>query len=148
MPQRLGDTEHRHVLAVGDAGKAVAQAVQRDWRQPLLCNKLCDALAEDIRLIGLSRLVYGNITFRVICRILLPPLLPFAVQTVQHMMLANGVVGKALFPQLPVILLHTHGRQLLHMHLAKRWNHVGVQDILIPVARCFRAGGVMISRIQ
>ena len=57
----------------------------------------------------------------------------------QHMMLANGVVGKALFPQLPVILLHTHGRQLLRMHLAKRWNHVGVQDILITVARCFRA---------
>ena len=58
--------------------------MQRDWRQPLLCNKLCNAPAEDIRLIGLSRLIYGNITFRVICRIFFPPLLPFAVQTVQQ----------------------------------------------------------------
>ena len=84
MPQRLGDAEHRHVLAVGDAGKAVAQAVQRDWRQPLLCNKLCDAPAEDIRLIGLSRLVDGDVALGVIFRVLLPPPFPVAIQSFEQ----------------------------------------------------------------
>ena len=80
MPERFGDAEHRHILAIGDARKAVAQPVERDRREALRGDELRDALAQNVRLIRLSRLVDGDVALGVIFRVLLPPPFPVAVQ--------------------------------------------------------------------
>ena len=84
MPQRFGDAEHRHILAIGDARKAVAQPVERDRRETLHGDELRDALAQNVRLIRLSRLVDGDVALWVIFRVLLPPPLPVAVQPLEQ----------------------------------------------------------------
>ena len=51
MPQRLRDAEHRHILAVGDARKAVAQPVERDRRKALRGDELRNrSSANDVRI--------------------------------------------------------------------------------------------------
>ena len=84
MPQRLRDAEHRHILSVGDARKAVAQPVERDRREALRGDELRNALAQNVRLIRLSRLVDGDVALGVIFRVLLPPPFPVAIQSFEQ----------------------------------------------------------------
>ena len=58
----------------------LAQPVERDRREALRGDELRDALAQNVRLIRLSRLVDGDVALGVIFRVLLPPPFPVAVQ--------------------------------------------------------------------
>ena len=62
----------------------MAQPVERDRRETLHGNELRDALAQNVRLIGLSRLVDGDVALGVIFRVLLPPPFPVAVQPLEQ----------------------------------------------------------------
>ena len=84
MPERFGNAEHRHILAIGDARKAVPQPVEGDRRETLHGDELRNALAQNVRLIRLSRLVDGDVALGVIFRVLLPPPFPVAIQSFEQ----------------------------------------------------------------
>ena len=52
MAQRLADAEHGNPLAVGDRGKAVAQAVEGAGRQAAVADYLCEMGGEIVRGVG------------------------------------------------------------------------------------------------
>ena len=49
VAQRLADAEHRDILAVGDTGEAVPQAMERALRQVILAHKSGKKAGEIIR---------------------------------------------------------------------------------------------------
>ena len=62
----------------------MAQPVERDRRETLHGDELRDALAQNVRLIRLSRLVDGDVALGVIFRVLLPPPFPVAIQSFEQ----------------------------------------------------------------
>ena len=62
----------------------MAQPVERDRREALRGDELRDTPSQNVRLIGLSRLVDGDVALGVIFRVLLPPPFPVAIQSFEQ----------------------------------------------------------------
>ena len=58
--------------------------MERDRREALRGDELRNALAQNVRLIRLSRLVDGDVAPGVIFRLLLPPPFPVAIQSFEQ----------------------------------------------------------------